>query len=326
METQHATLGAAAAHPAPTSSVPEGTRTLVSAPTDPNALSAADSLPPTPSQAATSAAAASHILAQQTAEFLKVQRGPHGEIIFPDGPSVLYAAGVYLNNNQSGNPAQAAEPIASAGSPPRVISPHQLTMSVPQTAYKLEGGLPASIPIQYGQLLVPNDNTQHQQHTTPGPVRKNNNTRRRSKPYDTPGSDPTGVNGQPSQNGLETTSNEGGDNHHGDDDMAVKRRRNTEAARRSRERKAVKMQTLENQVLHLESVNASMATQLAVVEKERAIFAAREAEYNRRIATLESSLREAHDALMARAVMGEAKPLPVTTPPNTAASPTAAEQ
>ncbi|KAI8586543.1 hypothetical protein BDZ88DRAFT_441526 [Geranomyces variabilis] len=45
-----------------------------------------------------------------------------------------------------------------------------------------------------------------------------------------------------------------------------------------------------------------MHNELSVVEKERTIFSLREAELNRRIHNLEQSLRDAHDALMARAL------------------------
>lgn len=78
------------------------------------------------------------------------------------------------------------------------------------------------------------------------------------------------------------------------------------------------MQTLENQVAQLEALNSSMSLKLAVVEKERAIFAAREADMNRRIVSLEASLQEAHDALMTRASAGVldsgGKPVALTQP------------
>ncbi|KAJ3000049.1 hypothetical protein HKX48_003276, partial [Thoreauomyces humboldtii] len=74
------------------------------------------------------------------------------------------------------------------------------------------------------------------------------------------------------------------------------------AARRSRERKAAKVQTLETQVTHLEHLNQTLQINLARSEKERTLLASREHDHARRIAQLEGMLKEAHEALMARAV------------------------
>ncbi|KAI9009570.1 hypothetical protein BC832DRAFT_374575 [Gaertneriomyces semiglobifer] len=167
-----------------------------------------------------------------------------------------------------------------------------------------------------------------------GPVRRASAPRRRSKPYDPPATSSTSAQGNaptipsptsPSAADDHLTSSSGitppasqstplGGLPSGEtkplsdleNEIAQKRRRNTEAARRSRERKALRMQQLESQVAHLEAVNSQLSLKLAVVEKERAIFSAREQDLRRRVTNLETSLREAHEALMARAAASQA--------------------
>ncbi|KAI8913959.1 hypothetical protein DFJ77DRAFT_55335 [Powellomyces hirtus] len=235
----------------------------------------------------------------------------------------------------------AAEPSVMSGSLPQVISPRQLTNSLSSASFKLGADSEGSdiggdhsldntmhqfgqahhqhLPQQQQHQLSQRSQDSHctppeYQHTTsldesqqhtPGPHRRGSG-RRRSKPYDTsPLEDPASANGKPSKSAAAMARLAEGANKQMEeleDELALKRRRNTEAARRSRERKAVRMQALENQVDQLEALNSSMSHKLGLVEKERAIFAVREAELNRRIQTLEASLREAHDALMARAV------------------------
>ncbi|TPX65315.1 hypothetical protein SpCBS45565_g05301 [Spizellomyces sp. 'palustris'] len=251
---------------------------------------------------------------------LYFKRMPNGDLVNLDGPSVLYAAGLYLDRNEHA-PAEAAEPSALTGSPPQVVSPDQLQNSLSASAsFKLG---PDSEGSDIADHTLDNTLDHHHHHLdvqhdpvaaaaaaaaaiavqTPGTAKRGTG-RRRSKPYDTlEGESP--LNGRPSKSASAMARLAEGATkamEELEDELALKRRRNTEAARRSRERKAVRLSTLENQVAQLEALNSSMSLKLAVVEKERAIFAAREAELNRRIASLEASLREAHDALMARAI------------------------
>ncbi|KAI8617939.1 hypothetical protein BC830DRAFT_1079565 [Chytriomyces sp. MP71] len=78
----------------------------------------------------------------------------------------------------------------------------------------------------------------------------------------------------------------------------VKRAKNTEAARKSRARKAAKIDSLEHRVDVMEAEKEALDVKVAVLESEAASFAAREAELKRRVAMLESQLAESHRALV----------------------------
>ncbi|KAI8638157.1 hypothetical protein BD408DRAFT_423421, partial [Parasitella parasitica] len=58
-------------------------------------------------------------------------------------------------------------------------------------------------------------------------------------------------------------------NQQDSDEAAQKRQKNTDAARRSRLKKIVKMETLEKQVTELESDNSRLTTRVAVLESEK---------------------------------------------------------
>ena len=58
--------------------------------------------------------------------------------------------------------------------------------------------------------------------------------------------------------------------------VALKRQRNTDAARRSRQRKALKMDSLEKRVMDLEAENERLRLRAAVAESERANIEAKE--------------------------------------------------
>jgi len=81
------------------------------------------------------------------------------------------------------------------------------------------------------------------------------------------------------------------------DPVVLKRMRNTEAARRSRMRKVIKMETLENEVKDLETSNNSLRIRLAVLESEKSLWNDKERDYNERIRKLESQVRECHNLL-----------------------------
>ncbi|KAG2208464.1 hypothetical protein INT47_010160 [Mucor saturninus] len=80
--------------------------------------------------------------------------------------------------------------------------------------------------------------------------------------------------------------------------VVLKRQRNTDAARRSRQRKAQKMDTLEKRVLDLESDNERLRLRAAVAESERANIEAKEKRSRVRVLELERQLADTHKALL----------------------------
>ncbi|KAI8582121.1 hypothetical protein K450DRAFT_229109 [Umbelopsis ramanniana AG] len=81
------------------------------------------------------------------------------------------------------------------------------------------------------------------------------------------------------------------------DEIALKRQKNTDAARRSRLKKLVKMETLETQVSELEADNSKLNTRVAVLESEKNGLEAKERSLEERVRNLEAQLAEAHKAL-----------------------------
>ncbi|KAI8611010.1 hypothetical protein BC830DRAFT_1040515, partial [Chytriomyces sp. MP71] len=81
------------------------------------------------------------------------------------------------------------------------------------------------------------------------------------------------------------------------DDAASKRSKNTEAARKSRARKAAKVEDLEHKLEMLDDVNSKLCTRIAVLESNAGSFAEREAVFKLRIAMLEAQLADSHRAL-----------------------------
>ncbi|KAI8363800.1 hypothetical protein EDC96DRAFT_511779 [Choanephora cucurbitarum] len=81
------------------------------------------------------------------------------------------------------------------------------------------------------------------------------------------------------------------------DEAAQKRQKNTDAARRSRLKKIIKMETLEKQVTELESDNARLTTRVAVLESEKSALVSKDKGLEERIRVLEAQLAEAHRAL-----------------------------
>ncbi|KAI9208029.1 uncharacterized protein BJ171DRAFT_492426 [Polychytrium aggregatum] len=102
----------------------------------------------------------------------------------------------------------------------------------------------------------------------------------------------------PSQkpNSRKRQSDDDDDDDHDDD--TVRRRKNTEAARRSRQRKVAKLESLEKQSKDLERENAQLSIRLAVLESEKVGWIAKEAELMARIRQLEEQLAESHKALL----------------------------
>ncbi|ORY47656.1 hypothetical protein BCR33DRAFT_76031 [Rhizoclosmatium globosum] len=84
------------------------------------------------------------------------------------------------------------------------------------------------------------------------------------------------------------------------DEAATKRARNTEAARKSRARKAAKVEDLEHKVDVLESDKSVLTVRIAVLENDAASFNQREQDLKRRVALLELQLAESHRALLAQ--------------------------
>ncbi|KAI9278526.1 hypothetical protein BDA99DRAFT_492421 [Phascolomyces articulosus] len=73
------------------------------------------------------------------------------------------------------------------------------------------------------------------------------------------------------------------------DEDTLRRRRNTYAARRSRLKKFLKIEYLENRVNQLQTENAKLVLNNALLESEKRGWVAKEAEYKKRIKLLESS-------------------------------------
>ncbi|KAI8997649.1 hypothetical protein BDB01DRAFT_771825 [Pilobolus umbonatus] len=85
------------------------------------------------------------------------------------------------------------------------------------------------------------------------------------------------------------------------DEIAQKRQKNTDAARRSRLKKIIKMESLEKRVHELESVNATLNTRVAVLESEKGSLLVKDKGLEDRIRVLEAQLAEAHKALTFKA-------------------------
>ncbi|KAI8064645.1 hypothetical protein BC940DRAFT_348540 [Gongronella butleri] len=75
------------------------------------------------------------------------------------------------------------------------------------------------------------------------------------------------------------------------DEDTLKRRKNTHAARKSRLKKLLHIEHLENQIKELQSENAQLVLNNALLESEKKSMAAREQEYKKRIQYLEEVVR-----------------------------------
>lgn len=80
--------------------------------------------------------------------------------------------------------------------------------------------------------------------------------------------------------------------------VVLKRQRNTDAARRSRQRKAQKMDSLEKRVLDLEAENERLRLRAAIAESDRANIEAKEKRSRVRVLELERQLADTHKALL----------------------------
>lgn len=87
------------------------------------------------------------------------------------------------------------------------------------------------------------------------------------------------------------------DSQKDNDEISQKRQKNTDAARRSRLKKIVKMETLEKQVNELEADNSRLTTRVAVLESEKTALVSKDIGLEDRIRVLEAQLAEAHRAL-----------------------------
>ncbi|KAJ3004480.1 UNVERIFIED_CONTAM: hypothetical protein HDU68_005094, partial [Siphonaria sp. JEL0065] len=101
-------------------------------------------------------------------------------------------------------------------------------------------------------------------------------------------------------NNNKNKQNNASEDDEDDDESLVKRMRNTEAARKSRARKAAKVDSLESKVAALESETTSLSVRIAVLESDASSFAQREADLKKRVAMLEDQLAESYRALLAR--------------------------
>ncbi|RIB09613.1 hypothetical protein C2G38_1946531, partial [Gigaspora rosea] len=80
--------------------------------------------------------------------------------------------------------------------------------------------------------------------------------------------------------------------------LAIKRAKNTDAARRSRLRKVMKMESLEKQVNDLKVENSELQTRIAVLESEKKGLEEKNLDKDNRIRLLEQQLTEAHERLI----------------------------
>jgi hypothetical protein len=81
-------------------------------------------------------------------------------------------------------------------------------------------------------------------------------------------------------------------------DLITKRQRNTDAARRSRLRKAVKMESLESKVGDLKTNNDRLRVRVAVLESERDQISEKEKRNRQYVLELEAQLAQAHSRLV----------------------------
>ncbi|CAG8702940.1 914_t:CDS:1, partial [Gigaspora margarita] len=79
------------------------------------------------------------------------------------------------------------------------------------------------------------------------------------------------------------------------EELAIKRAKNTDAARRSRLRKVLKMESLEKQVNELKIENKKFQTRVAVLESEKKGLKDKNIEKDNRIRLLEKQLAESHE-------------------------------
>ncbi|CAM0141552.1 hypothetical protein VKS41_003732 [Umbelopsis sp. WA50703] len=81
------------------------------------------------------------------------------------------------------------------------------------------------------------------------------------------------------------------------DEVSIKRQKNTDAARRSRLKKVMRMESLETRVAELERLNSQLLLRSAVLDSEKTGLEAKAVAYEQRIHSLEQQLAEAHKAL-----------------------------
>ncbi|CAO3702499.1 unnamed protein product [Rhizopus stolonifer] len=86
--------------------------------------------------------------------------------------------------------------------------------------------------------------------------------------------------------------------HYLNQSLHDKRQKNADAARRSRFKKAVKMEQLEDQVKTLRQHQSSLNTRLAILENEKGHLVNKENVLEERVRRLEKQLFEAHQALL----------------------------
>ncbi|KAI7865790.1 hypothetical protein BDF14DRAFT_1711897, partial [Spinellus fusiger] len=80
-------------------------------------------------------------------------------------------------------------------------------------------------------------------------------------------------------------------------EATIKRQKNTDAARRSRLKKVMRMESLEIRVAELEKVNTGLLMRVAVLDSEKSNLLVKETSYENRIKVLEAQLAEAHKIL-----------------------------
>lgn len=108
------------------------------------------------------------------------------------------------------------------------------------------------------------------------------------------------INDKPMSSCMKRKSSSSLDNTEESEEVIRKRQRNTDAARRSRMKKMLKMEALENRVNELENDNARLTTRVAVLESEKSGLETKDNDLQERIKALEEQLAEAHKALTSK--------------------------
>ncbi|KAG1447769.1 hypothetical protein G6F56_009153 [Rhizopus delemar] len=81
-------------------------------------------------------------------------------------------------------------------------------------------------------------------------------------------------------------------------DVVLKRQRNTDSARRSRQRKAMRVEALENRIQELTTENNALNVKVAVLESKIGHISEREQRNKQRVLELEAQLAAVHQRLL----------------------------
>ncbi|KAG9296408.1 hypothetical protein G9A89_015000 [Geosiphon pyriformis] len=182
------------------------------------------------------------------------------------------------------------------------------TISIPNTVYS-----PKSIPTASTDVSAASNSTSYSAITISNTNRKYTTCPSNITPYATSITPSTSIPysaASPAISDVSTTSTGSGASRNprkrrsseisrdSNEEIVLKRAKNTDAARRSRQRKVVRMENLEKEVNQLKAANAGLQTRVAVLESEKQGLEEKNAEREVRIRQLELQLSEAHQRLI----------------------------